>query len=215
MKIHIQKFTFNPFQENTYVLYNDAKEAIIIDPGCYTQAEKEDLKSFIESAGLTPVALLNTHAHIDHVLGNAYVLRNYDIPYYMHRADLPILDNLMRTAAMYNIEGVEESPWPSHFVEDGDSLTLGTMELKVIFGPGHAPGHVAFYSAENDLLIGGDIVFQGSFGRVDLPGGSIDILKDTILNKIFTLPDTTIIHPGHGGFTTVGTEKMTNYIHQF
>ena len=133
----------------------------------------------------------------------------------MHNLDLPTLKAVPSYAHVYGFEAYEESPDPDFLIEDNDLLTFGNIKLKVIFGPGHAPGHVAFYSEENKILIGGDILFKGSFGRVDLPGGNIEVLKKTIHERIFTLPEETIVFPGHGSETTIGVEKKTNYILNF
>lgn len=210
--LHVYTFTFNPFQENTYVVYNDLKEAVIIDPGCYSREEQNALLDFITRNQLKPLALLNTHCHIDHVLGNAFVLRNFEIELYAHELDLPTLGMVARSAEMYGFEGYEDSPLPTKFVTDNEILTFGAIELKVIFGPGHAPGHVAFYSEADHFLIGGDILFRGSFGRYDLPGGNLEVLKKTIFERMFTLPEQTQVHSGHGPVTNIGDEKKHNAI---
>lgn len=215
MKLTVTSFCFNPFQENTYLISNEAKECVIIDPGCYSEVEKNELKAFVEANNLTVKALLNTHCHIDHVLGNAFVKREFDVDFYMHKLDEPTLKAISTYAHVYGFEGYELSPDADYFVEDLEVLKFGGIELKVIFGPGHAPGHVAFYNEENKILIGGDILFKGSFGRVDLPGGNIEILKETIHKRMFTLPEDTVVFPGHGDATTVGMEKKANYIWQF
>ena len=215
MKLEIQGFAFNPFQENTYVVYNEKREAVIIDPGCYSRDEQQLLTSFIVEKNLVPLALLNTHCHIDHVLGNAFVLRTYDIELYAHQLDLPTLGMVQRAADLYGIEGYEASPLPGKFVTDLENLTFGSIEFQVIFGPGHAPGHVAFYNSENSVLLGGDILFRGSFGRYDLPGGNLETLKKTIKERIFTLPENTVVFSGHGPATTVGDEKRSNPILQY
>lgn len=215
MKLTVQTFTFNGFQENTYLVYNELREAVIIDPGCYERFEQEELVQFIADKLLKPIALLNTHCHIDHVLGNAFVLRQFDIPFYMHKLDLPTLHAVANYAHVYGIQGYDPSPDPTHFVEDLEILRLGTLEFQIIFGPGHAPGHVAFYNSENNILLGGDILFRGSFGRVDLPGGSMEILKKTIYERLFVLPENTVVYPGHGPATNIGMEKRDNYILQF
>lgn len=215
MDLHVHVFTFNPFQENTMLVYNSLNECVIIDPGCFESYEKNELRDFIAEKGLTVLALLNTHCHIDHVLGNAFVKREYGVDFYMHELDLPTLKSVPNYAHLYGFEGYELSPDPDHFLADGQKLRFGSIELEVVFGPGHAPGHVAFYNAENGFLIGGDILFRGSFGRVDLPGGSMEVLKKTIFERMFTLPEQTVVYPGHGPTTDIGQEKSTNYIHQF
>lgn len=215
MPLKIKIFTFNPIQENTYLLFDEEKNALVIDPGCYSREEKNELTDFVSDNKLKVLALLNTHCHIDHILGNAFVQNTYSVPFYMHNLDLPTLKAVPSYAHVYGFEAYEESPDPDFLIEDNDLLTFGNIKLKVIFGPGHAPGHVAFYSEENKILIGGDILFKGSFGRVDLPGGNIEVLKKTIHERIFTLPEETIVFPGHGSETTIGVEKKTNYILNF
>ena len=212
MQLHIQGFTFNPFQENTYVVYTEAGDAVIIDPGCYSREEQQLLTAFIQEKNLKILALLNTHCHIDHILGNAFILRTFDVELYAHELDLPTLKNGSYAASLYGIQGYETSPEPTQFITDNETLTFGSIEFQVIFGPGHAPGHVAFYNAENAVLLGGDILFRGSFGRYDLPGGSLEVLKKTITERIFTLPEDTIVYSGHGPATITGEEKRTNPI---
>jgi hydroxyacylglutathione hydrolase len=215
MKIHVKSFTFGPFQENTYIAYNDEKTAVIIDPGCSNSIEQNALVNFIESEELTIKALLSTHCHIDHIFGNAFVLDKYNVDYYIHELDLPVLERGERSAQVYGIPGFTPSPQPTKFLTDNEVISFDNLTFKVIFGPGHAPGHVAFYSEENQFAIGGDILFKGSFGRVDLPGGDLETLKQTIFNRFFTLPEETVIYSGHGPETTIGVEKRTNYILQF
>ncbi len=215
MKLRVHTLPYNPFQENTYIVSDERNHAVIIDPGCYTSEEKNHLKATVADLGLKIVALLNTHCHIDHVLGNAFVKRQYKVPFYMHKDELPTLNAVPNYAHLYGFEGYELSPQPEHLVEDGQELRFGDMAFKVIFGPGHAPGHIAFYNAENNILLGGDILFKGSFGRVDLPGGDLETLKKTIHERMFTLPSETIVYPGHGPSTTIGEEKTSNYILAF
>lgn len=215
MKIFIETFTFNGFQENTVVLYDALKNCVIIDPGCYNREEQQALLEFISANDLKPVALLNTHAHIDHVLGNAFVQRTFEIPYYLHKLDLPTLNSVSNYAHLYGFEGYERSPEPTHYLEDQQHLVFGGIELMVLSTPGHAPGHVVFYNEANKFVINGDVLFNGSFGRVDLPGGDIEILKESIFNTLFKLPEDTIVYCGHGPTTTIGKEKKTNYIYNF
>lgn len=210
--IKVHKLTFNAFQENTYLLSDESKECIIIDPGCYEQHEKDHLVKYIDDEGLKPIKLVNTHCHIDHVLGNYFVAKNWDLELWMNELDLFNLENITTYSAVYGFEGYQISPEPAHFLDEGDQLTFGNSKLEVIFGPGHAPGHLAFYSAEDKFVINGDILFQGSFGRVDLPGGDFKTLKKTILEKMFALPDDTVVYTGHGGETTIGVEKKSNPI---
>jgi hydroxyacylglutathione hydrolase len=213
--MQIRKFTFNPFQENTYVLSDDKKNAVIVDPGCYEREEELELQSYIEDNNLNVIALLNTHAHVDHVLGNQFVLKNYKVPYYLHQADVPILAAVDNYAAVYGMKNYKVSPEPTMLLKGGETLTFGDMEMKVLHTPGHCPGHVVFYLEKEKLVVNGDVLFKGSFGRTDLPGGSMEILKKTIFDTMFKLPDDTKVLSGHGDDTTIGVEKRTNYIHNF
>lgn len=212
MKLTVQGFTFNPFQENSYIVFNEQKEAVIVDPGCYTREEQQFFLDYIQQNELQPLALLNTHCHIDHVMGNAFIMRNFEVDLFAHKLDLPTLGMVQYSANLYGMDAYEASPEPTKFVEEGDKLTFGGIELDVIFGPGHAPGHVAFYNPENEFVLSGDILFQGSFGRYDLPGGSLEVLKKTILEKMFQLPEETLVYSGHGAVTTIGIEKKNNPI---
>lgn len=213
--MHIEVFTFNPFQENTLVVYNEQKDALIIDPGCYSRMEQEALSGFITDNDLNVLAVLNTHCHIDHILGNAFCLEKYQVELWAHREELFTLSLAERSAMMYGLEGFIPSPEPTRFVEDQEVIRFGALAFTVIFGPGHSKGHVAFYNEEEAVLLGGDILFRGSFGRTDLPGGDMETLKNTLFTRIFTLPENTVVYPGHGPETTVGEEKRTNYILQF
>ncbi|HRH65489.1 MAG TPA: MBL fold metallo-hydrolase [Bacteroidia bacterium] len=207
--ITIQSFTFNPFEENMYVLYDETKEAAIIDPGCYTAAEKQALSHFIEKEGLKPVKLLNTHAHLDHMLGNNFVASRYRLDLEMHEADLELLQSAPVYGQIWGIKP-EPSPDPSSFLKEGDTVTFGHSTLGVLFTPGHCPGSITFYSAAEKFAIAGDVLFYGSIGRTDLPGGNHELLIRSIREKIFPLGDDTIVYSGHGPATTVGFEKQHN-----
>jgi hydroxyacylglutathione hydrolase len=211
----IQKFTFNPFQENTYVLSDDKCNAVIVDPGCYEREEEVELQSYIKNNNLDVIALLNTHAHVDHVLGNQFVMKTYKVPYYLHEADVPILLSVENYAHVYGMGNYKVSPDPTHILKGGEILTFGGMTMKVFHAPGHSPGHVVFYLEDEKLVVNGDVLFKGSFGRTDLPGGSMEILKKSIFEIMFSLPDDTVVLSGHGDDTTIGIEKHTNYIHNF
>lgn len=211
----IQKFTFNPFQENTYVISDNNRNAVIVDPGCYEREEELELQSYIEDNDLKVIALLNTHAHIDHVLGNQFVIKQYKVPYYLHEADVPILMSIENYAHVYGMSNYKVSPTPTNLLKGGENLIFGEMEMKVFHTPGHCPGHVVFYLEKEKLVVNGDVLFKGSFGRTDLPGGSMEVLKKTIFDIMFELPDNTIVLSGHGDDTSIGVEKRTNYIHNF
>ena len=208
--MRIKSFTFNPFQENTFVVYDETKECIIIDPGCYTEKERTELRRFITSEGLKPVKLINTHCHIDHVLGNKFVSELWGLELYMHKEDLPLLENAGNIGKMYGMEDYEGSPYPKHFLAQDDTLTFGESSFKILFTPGHAPGHICLYSKENNLVIAGDVLFQGSIGRTDLPGGDHSTLINSIITQLFPLPNETQVFCGHGPATNLGYEKEHN-----
>ena len=213
--MQIKQFTFNPFQENTFIIYAENKEAIIIDPGFYEKSEQDIFFEFINKNQLNPIALLNTHAHIDHVLGNNLVVSEFKIPYHLHALDLPVLESVKNYAHLYGFQSYLESPSPTNFLEEGKSIFLNNKEIKVLHTPGHSPGHVVFYLPEDNIVINGDVLFKGSFGRVDLPGGDLETLKKSIHEVMFSLPEETLVYCGHGLETTIGQEKRSNYILSF
>lgn len=207
--IEIQQFTFNPFQENTYLLINEKKECIIIDPGCYFQEERQELTNFIRDNGLQVTRLLNTHCHLDHIVGNKLVADTYGVRPELHEKEQVVLDRSPQAGAMYNVP-FEPSPMPSRYLEEGEKILFGDNELEVIFTPGHSPGSVSFYCAAQQLLIAGDVLFYQSIGRTDLPGGNHLTLLNSIREKLFVLPDDTRVYPGHGPATSIGFEKQHN-----
>jgi len=206
----VKSFTFNPFQENTYVVYDDTKECIIIDPGCYNEKERTELRRFITAESLKPVKLINTHCHIDHVLGNKFTSELWDLELYMHKEDLPLLENVGKISKMYGLEDYEDSPSPKYFLDKGDTLNFGDSRFNIFFTPGHAPGHICLYSQENNLIIAGDVIFERSIGRTDLPGGDHNTLINSIKTQLFPLPNKTQVFCGHGPNTTIGYEKEYN-----
>jgi hydroxyacylglutathione hydrolase len=203
-------FTFNLFAENTYLLYNDAKEAFIVDPGCSSPEECNVLAKFIDAKGLKLRRLLLTHAHLDHILGNDFVYRKYGLSPYMHKEDLDLLHALEYSATFYGLDGAAPSPEPAGFLEDGDKIYLGDTEFRVIFTPGHSKGSICFYAPAEKKLWGGDVLFKGSIGRTDLPGGNFDTLANSIQKALFTLPEDVTVYSGHGELTTIGYEKKHN-----
>ena len=207
--LQLQSFVFNPLQENTYVLFDETKECVIIDPGCYEREEQYDLADFIETNELKVVKLLNTHGHVDHVLGNAFVKETYKTKLYIHEQDAATLKAVKVYAPHYGFFQYQEAE-PDIYLKEGDPVTFGNQSLDILFVPGHAPGHVAFYHAASKTLIGGDVLFYNSIGRTDLPGGNYDTLINSIQQKFFTLPDEVTVYPGHGPETTIGYEKKTN-----
>ena len=202
-------FTFNPFAENTYVLYDATKECVIFDPGCSNKDEQDQLVDFISANGLKPVKLVNTHCHIDHVLGNMFVSEKYGLPLISHEGEKSVLAMQPQISMMYGLP-YDPSPEITQFLDDGDVLTFGNTELKVLFTPGHSPASISFYNEEAGIVIGGDVLFQGSIGRTDLPGGDFDTLAKSIKEKLYVLPDDVVVYCGHGPSTTIGVEKRTN-----
>ncbi len=215
MGVQVASFQFNAFQENTFIVWDSKLNCIIIDPGCYDGYEEKELYDFIENKGLTPIALLNTHAHIDHILGNYSVKSKYNIPFYLHKEDLNTLRSVASYAQVYGFEKYKISPDPDFYLEHNTEIKFGEISFKIFHTPGHAPGHVVFYNKENQFVINGDVLFNGSFGRVDLPGGDLETLKKSIFDVMFKLPEETVVFCGHGPDTTIEKEKKDNYIHQF
>ena len=207
--ITIQDFCFSAFQENTYVLYNEFKEAIIIDPGCYTRIEEKILSDFIRKENLKPSLLLNTHCHLDHVFGNNYVSETYGLTAHIHPNEQIVLDRLPEAAAKWGVT-TEAYKGPIQYIQEGEIISLGKDSFKVLLTPGHSPGSVCFYHAEQDFMIGGDLIFKDGVGRTDLPGANpLDLIK-SIREQIFPLPDSLTIYSGHGPVTTWGREKEHN-----
>jgi len=205
----IASFTFNDFLENTYVLYDSTKECAIIDPGCKNQGERKILVDFIEAKGLKPVLLLNTHCHIDHVLSNKFVAEKYNLRLSSHKGEVPVLESCVMVANMYGIP-YEQSPEIEVFVEEGDQIKFGNTTLEVLFTPGHSPASISFFHKETKVLVAGDVLFQGSIGRTDLPGGDFDTLIASIKNKFYPLGDEVKVYSGHGSSTNLGVEKKSN-----
>ena len=208
--ITVQAFTFNPFQENTYVLFDETKECVIIDPGCYEKTEQETLKNFIEENNLTPVKLINTHCHIDHVLGNKFVADTWGLDLEMHELDLPLLHSVKDYCTAYGFTNYKQSPEPKILLKEGEHITFGNSSLDILFTPGHAPGHITLHSTEQNFVIAGDVLFQTSIGRTDLPGGDYDTLIESIKTVLLPLVDDTQVFCGHGPSTTIGFERANN-----
>ena len=207
--IQIHSFVFSPFSENTYVLWDETNEAVVIDPGCLTQQEKEELSSFISSKGLTVKTLLQTHAPIDHVCGSAFVKRKYGVKMLMHRNEIPVLDNVESRARVWGIQGYEPVE-ADEFIDEKSVIKFGNSELSVLFVPGHAPGHLAFVNHAQKFVIGGDVLFRGSIGRTDFPLCNHADLLNSIRTQFFALPDDYTVYPGHNEPTTIGHEKRIN-----
>ena len=207
--ISIHFFTFGPFQENTYILYDETKECIIIDPGCYDDSERMELITFIEKNNLKPVRLINTHCHVDHVFGNGFVANKFNLPLEINKKDQPVLDSYLMVAKMYNLKA-DPSPAPASFLDEGDVVKFGNSSLEILFTPGHSPGSITFYNTTQKFMIAGDVLFHGSIGRTDLPGGDMNTLINSITTKLLTLSDDYVVHSGHGPSTTIGYERKHN-----
>lgn len=209
MKLH--RFTFNMFSVNTYVAWNEAsKEAAIIDPGMCSGNETKELEMFIKSNGLSVKHLLNTHMHIDHVLGNSYIEGTYGIGAECNIADNYLAERVAEQAAMFGMPFDGAPVRITSHLEENALIRLGDESLQVLYVPGHTKGHVAFYEKADGFVLTGDSLFQMSIGRTDLPGGNMATLIDSIEQKLLVLPDNTIIFPGHGGKTTIAFEKENN-----
>lgn len=205
----IKIFTFNPFYENSYILSDDSGECVIIDPGCHIPEEEQELVDYIQTNGLKPVKLLNTHCHVDHVFGNLFVSETWKLGLIMHKEDVPVLDSFAKVCQMYGFEG-KPQPEPAQFIEEGDQIRFGNTTLDILFTPGHSPGSVCFYSKPDGIMVSGDVLFQNSIGRTDLPGGSLPTLENSIRTKLYVLPESVKVYPGHGPSTTIGWEKKNN-----
>ncbi|MCK4408389.1 MAG: MBL fold metallo-hydrolase [Bacteroidales bacterium] len=207
--ITVKKFVFNSFQVNTYVLFDETKECVIIDAACYEDFEKEELVEYIAKEGLKPVRLLDTHCHIDHILGNNFVADKYNLGIEIHRDGLPFHKGVKNHGVAFGFD-LEPLTEPSNFFKDGDKIKFGNSELEVLYTPGHADGSVCFLNRKQKFVIVGDVLFNQSIGRTDLPTGDYDLLIKSIREKLFTLPDDFTVYPGHGPETSIGFEKVNN-----
>jgi len=207
--LNMHFFTFNEFQENTYILWDETLQCVIIDPGCVNATEQKLLSHFIQQNNLKVSLLLNTHCHIDHILGNQYVANKYNLPLHLHEKELFTYKDTDRWAAMFGLPKFE-IPERLVFLTEGDELFFGNTMLKVLFTPGHSIASVSFYEKNAQILISGDVLFYESIGRTDLPGGNFEILANSIRNVLYTLPDETKVFSGHGPKTTIGHEKKNN-----
>ncbi|MGN6178348.1 MAG: MBL fold metallo-hydrolase [Mucilaginibacter sp.] len=206
----IQAFENHPFQENTYIIVDETGDCAIIDPGMHTANEQNAVANFIKENGLRPTILLNTHCHIDHVLGNKFIFDMYGLKPYFHANEQEVLEYAIpyAQAAGLNYEPLHER---SDYLPETGIIQVGDdTEFEILFVPGHAPGHVCFYNRKENYVIGGDVLFRGSIGRTDLPGGDYKQLIRSIRNQLMVLPDDCEVYPGHGPKTTIGYEMETN-----
>ncbi|UCG29075.1 MAG: MBL fold metallo-hydrolase [Bacteroidales bacterium] len=205
----IKTFLFNPFQENTYVLYDQSGECVVIDAGNYHPEENDQLYRFFLENSLEPVRVINTHCHIDHIFGNGWFHKEYKIKTEAHKLDEPLLQGSSEHAQIF---GVTMKPPPAigKYLNEGDRVVFGNSTLHCIHVPGHSPGSLAYYNEEEQFILVGDVLFQGSIGRTDLPGGDYTTLIRSITDKLFTLDDEVVVYSGHGPATTIGNERQFN-----
>ena len=206
----LKSFIFNQFYENTFIVSDSTNDCIIVDPGCYSNDEKNILKKYIDNNNLNPVKLINTHCHIDHILGNKFAAKTWGLNLETHQNDIELLENSSEIARLYGFIDYEKSPSTTQFLNEGDIVEFGNSKLKILYTPGHAPGHISLYSKKEKFIISGDVLFNNSIGRTDLPGGDFNVLIESIKTKILCLDDDTVVYCGHGPATTVGYERVNN-----
>lgn len=194
---------------NTYILYDETNECMIIDAACFEETEKKQLSDFILNNKLKLTRNINTHCHVDHILGHDFIASNYGIFPEYHQASLPFFLTLREIGASFGYR-IDSIPSAKGYLHDGDIIKFGNSELKVIYTPGHADGSVCFYQQDQRFVITGDVLFRESIGRTDLPSGNYNVLMKSIKEKLFTLPDDVVVYPGHGPETTIGYEKVNN-----
>ncbi len=207
----IKRYEFNMLPVNTYIVWDDTREAVVIDAGCYYEPEKRALRDYVTSNGLTLKHLLCTHLHFDHIFGNPFMLSEFGLRGEAHEADLPWLEQMQQRMSRFGITKCDPPVALKGFIDEGDTIRFGSHQFSIFHVPGHSPGSLAFYCAEEKALFTGDALFAGSIGRTDLEGGGTERqLIEGIRQKLLTLPDDTIVYPGHGPSTTIGREKLQN-----
>ena len=207
--LKIKSFTFNPYQENTYLIFDDSKEAVVIDPGNYEAYENELISKFIDENKLKLKKIILTHCHIDHCLGNKYLNEKYGAELLIPFDERDLYKNVENIATLFgfaNYSHLDEN----EYLKEKDKIEFGNIKLDVLFLPGHSPGHLAFYFKNDNVCFSGDVLFYNSIGRTDLPGGDHDTLINSIKNKLFLLNPNTIIYPGHGQKTILKNEMKDN-----
>ncbi|MCF6364786.1 MAG: MBL fold metallo-hydrolase [Bacteroidales bacterium] len=207
MKVH--RLVFSSFEVNTYIVSDKSNECVIIDPACKNKQEQNYLLNFLKEQRLKPVKLLNTHCHLDHVFGNKFVSDTFNLETEAHKEEEFNITNSVNAANLYGVQ--MEKPYPvKKFLKEGDKIKFGVSELEMFHVPGHTAGSIVFYNKKEKLAIVGDVLFNGSIGRTDLPGGDFDTLINGIKTKLFKLDDSVTVYPGHGPATSIGKEKQTN-----
>lgn len=209
MKIKI--FEFNPLGVNTYVLYDETGECIVVDASCFFSDENELLLNFILDNNLVVKHLVNTHLHFDHVFGVNFMASQFGLKLQAHRDDIFLLEKMSEQLQLFGFNtNVNYTPEVGRYLSENDVISFGEQQLKVLHVPGHSPGSIVFYNEKEQFAVVGDVLFNGSIGRTDLLGGNFEQLIEGIRTKLFTLPDKTEIYPGHGPKTTIGREKRDN-----
>jgi glyoxylase-like metal-dependent hydrolase (beta-lactamase superfamily II) len=207
--LNVKIFQFNPLQENTYLVYDDQKSCLIFDPGCYFDNERDILVDFISKNGLLPIQLWNTHCHLDHVFGNKFIHEEYRLTLHIHEGEKRVLDRAPESGLMWNMP-FDNYSGPINSITAEINFDFGGETVQILETPGHSPASISFYFPESGFVIAGDVLFKESVGRTDLPGANPDTLVKSILEKLYTLPDETIVYSGHGLPTTIGHEKQHN-----
>lgn len=207
--MQVKCFEFNFLPVNTYVIWDETKEAAVIDPGCFYPGETDTLAAFIRDNGLNVRLLLNTHLHFDHVFGNNFVEQTYGVKAYANDLDMPWINTMAARLAVFgiNYEGHVNPIDPDHMLHEGDTVSFGGTTLHVLHVPGHSPGSLVFWNKEQNCVFTGDVIFQGSYGRTDFPDGNHEALMNGIRTKLLTMPDETVVYPGHGPITTIKHER--------
>ena len=206
--MEVKCFTFNDYQENTYLLTED-KKCIIIDPGNYSEEENKTIKNYIEEKSLTPKFILITHTHIDHILGINFLSTLYPVKTYIPLSEKKIYDQMESYASMFGMQHYTHNKDVST-IDESTNLSFMGNEITILSLPGHSPGHIAFYFKEHKFCFSGDVIFKNSIGRTDLPGGDFDTLINSIKKRLFLIDDSTTVFPGHGPVTSIGDEKSNN-----
>ena len=206
----IKTFRFNPVDVNCYILWDETKEAVLIDAAVLFDEEKEELKNFIAAEGLTVKHHLNTHLHFDHIFGNPFIENEFGVKAECNDGDWPWAESIAERVARFGLRYLEKIPALGRVLHDGDTITFGNTTIKAIHTPGHSPGSISYYIAEEKVLFSGDALFQGSIGRTDFADADFETLINSIKQKLFVLPDDTTVYPGHSDSTTIGFEKQYN-----
>ncbi len=209
--MNIKVFEFNPIAVNTYVLYDETGECVIIDAACFFPNEQQELLSFINNNKLVVKHLLNTHLHFDHVFGVNFMEEQFDVKMKAHKADEFLLASMQQQMAMFGFPANGKYiPTMGEYIDENDIIEFGNQKLSIMSVPGHSPGSIVFYNKKENLVISGDVLFNGSIGRTDLPQGDYNLLIDGIKTKLLVLPEDTVVYPGHGPSTTIKGEKQMN-----